>query len=371
MSDQVMSLDTTMVPDLGADISVQGMTFEDGRFSGSGGGLSVTTEDADISVADCAFTKNQALDSPASQIYDGGGAGAFLFANGNGDVSVSGSAFIDNEAAGSGGAMFAVLVNGDVKIQNNVFHSNLSAGEVGGGPTAFALGGGIDFLNNIVRENIATGGLGVAGGAGFFSMGAVNVVHNTFFDNAASTAGGIALSASEVNVFNNLFAENTGGTSADVFVDDTSVTPVVHLFNNILSEFCLGSGSCDVGALGDNQGGNLIGVDPLLTDPAAGDFHLKAGSPAINAGSLEAPILLDTDFEGDARLQGSAPDIGADETDACGNGTVETGEECDDGNLADGDGCSAACETETPGTTTGGTGGSGDGETGGGCGLVL
>lgn len=31
----------------------------------------------------------------------------------------------------------------------------------------------------------------------------------------------------------------------------------------------------------------------------------------------------------------------------CGNGTLETGEECDDGNLASGDGCSAACANET------------------------
>jgi cysteine-rich repeat protein len=30
----------------------------------------------------------------------------------------------------------------------------------------------------------------------------------------------------------------------------------------------------------------------------------------------------------------------------CGNGTLETGEQCDDGNAIDGDGCSAACQTE-------------------------
>lgn len=30
----------------------------------------------------------------------------------------------------------------------------------------------------------------------------------------------------------------------------------------------------------------------------------------------------------------------------CGNGTLETGEECDDGNLGNGDGCDASCRTE-------------------------
>jgi cysteine-rich repeat protein len=50
---------------------------------------------------------------------------------------------------------------------------------------------------------------------------------------------------------------------------------------------------------------------------------------------------------------------------ACGNGVVETGEECDDGNTDDGDGCSAACITEADG----GNGGE-DEESGGGCSLV-
>lgn len=33
----------------------------------------------------------------------------------------------------------------------------------------------------------------------------------------------------------------------------------------------------------------------------------------------------------------------------CGNGVVDTGEECDDGNTVDGDGCSAACLKENKG----------------------
>ena len=32
----------------------------------------------------------------------------------------------------------------------------------------------------------------------------------------------------------------------------------------------------------------------------------------------------------------------------CGNGDVEFGEACDDGNLANGDGCSSTCEIEPP-----------------------
>jgi cysteine-rich repeat protein len=69
-------------------------------------------------------------------------------------------------------------------------------------------------------------------------------------------------------------------------------------------------------------------------------------------------------------------DGNGDETDGCrhcllpfcGDGVVDPGEECDDGNDADGDGCDASCKLETPGG--GGCSVGGDGP-GGGLLLVL
>jgi len=73
---------------------------------------------------------------------------------------------------------------------------------------------------------------------------------------------------------------------------------------------------------------SLVDVDPLLSDPDNGDFHLLAGSPAIDAGVNLKDVCLanlcwlplpDTDFDGDRRLidgdgfDGKAADIGADE----------------------------------------------------------
>ena len=46
----------------------------------------------------------------------------------------------------------------------------------------------------------------------------------------------------------------------------------------------------------------------------------------------------------------------------CGNGALDADETCDDGNVADRDGCSAMCETED-----GGGDGDGDGKADSGC----
>jgi hypothetical protein len=53
---------------------------------------------------------------------------------------------------------------------------------------------------------------------------------------------------------------------------------------------------------------NLI-MDPKLADPPGGDFHLKPGSPAIDA--ADATPSPSIDFDGTARPQGPRADIGA------------------------------------------------------------
>jgi len=50
-----------------------------------------------------------------------------------------------------------------------------------------------------------------------------------------------------------------------------------------------------------------IETDPLFVDAANGDYHLRAGSPCIDAGT---DVGLTQDFEGNPVPQGKAPDIG-------------------------------------------------------------
>jgi len=53
---------------------------------------------------------------------------------------------------------------------------------------------------------------------------------------------------------------------------------------------------------------DLVNIDPLLFDLAWHNYHIPAGSPAVDAG-LDVGIISDQD--GNSRPQGDGPDIGA------------------------------------------------------------
>ena len=71
------------------------------------------------------------------------------------------------------------------------------------------------------------------------------------------------------------------------------------------------------------QNTNLINIDPGFVDEANQDFHLRAGSPAIDAGTVL--MSVPDDFDGVPRPQGARPDMGAYESDASGQVTLSGG----------------------------------------------
>ncbi len=92
------------------------------------------------------------------------------------------------------------------------------------------------------------------------------------------------------------------------------------------------------------QNSSSLFSNPQFTDAPNEDYHLAGASPAINAGD---PGFLagagELDIDGAARINGGRVDAGADEAGSCGNGTMEPGEACDDGDLVDCDGCDSNC----------------------------
>ena len=57
---------------------------------------------------------------------------------------------------------------------------------------------------------------------------------------------------------------------------------------------------------------NSLTGDPAFKDPARNDYHIRLTSAAQDAGTVNY-IVTTEDMDGDPRIIGSAPDIGADE----------------------------------------------------------
>ncbi len=117
--------------------------------------------------------------------------------------------------------------------------------------------------------------------------------------------------AAAKEIVNCIIANNTiasGGSVFSIFGYGTGYNDATTLRNNL---FFSNSGLDPLDLTGANvigANGNIAG-DPQFTDAANGDYHLKAGSPGVDAGQTLA--LVPDDFAGTARPVGSACDIGA------------------------------------------------------------
>jgi hypothetical protein len=58
-----------------------------------------------------------------------------------------------------------------------------------------------------------------------------------------------------------------------------------------------------------DQGGNILAA-PVFVDASSGDYHEAETSPTVDAGASDS-ALTTTDLDGDPRVMGSAPDMGA------------------------------------------------------------
>jgi minor extracellular serine protease Vpr len=222
------------------------------------------------------------------------------------------------------------VADGTVTVIENLFDSNQGSGIALFGGDQTKLGPTVQLLRNKIRRS---------GDVGIYSNPAVSVVadSNLIEDNA----GGVYLySTSNSEFLNNVIVRSINPSIASgITIDGGSSARIINntIYQNALYGVALISGTAsiansiiDANAKGDLRGvaqssvrSSLISVDPQFANPAADDFSLGAGSPAIDKGSNAIADLPFLDYNGRLRIASAAGppgqgtvDIGAEEANS-------------------------------------------------------
>ena len=366
------SLDGGIVEIGATSIRVSGTVHANAASSGegSGGQIDLDATEGDLTIQGAVAANGAGNDSPA---------GAILLASAAGAITITASVSVNGSGGGDGGEV-------DVSADTNATISGVIAAS---GAGAEASGGVIDVfgaavdLRGSLAANAGNGGSGgtvsVVAKAGALVDAAGSAV--SAISSGGGTGGSISLEASQdVTVNGNVLASASGTAAAggDVTVTASPIGTVtiggtvdVSVSSNRgdadgtidVSEACTvrisgalrarnasltgGTntityrGTLDVSGgtlLADGtDGGNVVGCRCVLAPDGTCELPLRCVSPPIVTGATITPTLhIMPVVLGDCR---------------CGNGVIDTGEQCDDGNFVDRDCCSRRCSLDPSGTT--------------------
>lgn len=291
---------------------LQGFTIQNG-LADEGGGIAV--EGSSPTIANNTITHNGGCNgigigvgfgSPiikknmitfnAQSGCSGGIGGGGISLRGAASAQILGNTISDN-SIGSGGGGIALWAAGTPLIQGNLIRRN-QGGSTGGGIVLYNQSDA-NIIDNIITNNSASDGGGIywltpSGTRGPF------LVNNTLVaNNAASTHGSeIFADGYDINalVINTILVGKSGQT-AFFCGNFNDINPPQIQFDDVYNP----SGTTYGGICTDPTGSNgNISTDPKFA--AKLNFHLKAGSPAIDAGDNGAPDLPTTDYAGHPRI---------------------------------------------------------------------
>lgn len=168
--------------------------------------------------------------------------------------------------------------------------------------TDFGFTGRTLVANNLVVDN---GGAGIT----FFQSDHADIINNTLYHNSktpTNNAGDLVIAyAHDVLAQNNIVSASTGKARITIkYSGDISLNANLLFGGNSPSVF---------NNTGAYTSTNVVAADPQFVSPTTdwrtGNFRLQGTSPAINKG-VNTP-LSPTDLDGNPRVVGGAPDLGA------------------------------------------------------------
>jgi hypothetical protein len=304
---------------VGSGPIIANSTIRNNITDGAGAGLSIwgfhlisSTQAYFPVITNNVIVENQSINSEG----DGAGIGVV----GSSPV-IAWNVIARNTATRNGGGIacwrhsFPVIANNVIEA-NSASYDELTSSLGGGGifasatdldgrPIEFAISAPL-IINNVIAANGARNGGGIA--VVDSRWGAATIAHNTV---VAHNGTGIYWANTWPTNANNIVAFNTRGFERGI----AGTSDADFRGNNAFGNVVLGA-PANYQNTADRTGtaGN-ISADPKLANLAIGDFHLQPDSPCVNAGSGALWPTNWPDIDGQPRVLGGAPDIGADESD--------------------------------------------------------
>lgn len=350
MENSFENINTSGTQDYAAKLGVTSGEIEvvSNKFDGNWGGLNALSFEGKINIRNNIIVNNKTAHSRPVTIQASKGTNIYIFGNtfenndGSGldletyDVSVT---IANNTFSGNighlgifGGGIYTKSYGGNINIYGNVFYNNRAF--FGGAikseiyPLIYTSQRGTFIaVNNIIAQNEFSsegGGMYLEVYLGTIHLTNNTIVSNFWKGNPPSTAagGGVYIKLSDNNsnaeIHNNIIWGNRiEGNEAeaygiDIFLDDDGnkdkVGSAGNIMHNNFADLYLVNGSHVFVS-------SNINSNPLLNDT----YHLKAGSPCIDAGNNSAPSIPEKDFDGAQRIiDGNSDgikivDMGADE----------------------------------------------------------
>jgi len=295
---------------------LSGFTIQNGFQNGlSGGGISITG--ASPTITGNTITGNHAAQGIG--IYVDGGSPVIR------DNLITGNNQAGAGSSGLGGGGIAVSSGNPQIIGNTITNNSVSNGGSGGGisiayfsspliqgnliqgNTAYNNGGGISsssYDSPVVVQNVIISNSSLGGGSGaglWISPGSAPqaFTNNTVAENSGldRTSGIFVTGFGQNATFtNNIVVAASGQNAVTCNSIYSAVSPQFSYNDSFSASGVAWSGICDT----ITNPGN-ISADPLFTS-AATNFHLRSGSPAIDAGNNSVSNLPTTDFDNNQRI---------------------------------------------------------------------